>query len=143
MGECEGGEAPSRRPRRRRGHYRGYLCSADVTVLGTCNNWNFNTSNPCVYVGGNYNQNTNHGLFYVNYNSASNTNANIGCRNLLSAMLILHFTAQVVAHLLVKISNFGERVSTLLRKCWKARTAKRRKYPYEKSERPIWTAHIR
>ena len=42
--------------------------------------WNFNSSNPCLYVGGNYNQNTNHGLFYVNYNTASNSNANIGCR---------------------------------------------------------------
>ena len=46
----------------------------------TCDNWNFNTSNPCLYVGGNYHQNTNHGLFYVNYNRSSNSNANIGCR---------------------------------------------------------------
>ena len=46
----------------------------------SCDNWNFNSSNPCLYVGGNYNQNTNHGLFYVNYNNASNSNANIGCR---------------------------------------------------------------
>ena len=48
----------------------------------TCDNWNYNASNPCLYVGGNYNQNTNHGLFYVNYNSTSNSNDNIGCRNL-------------------------------------------------------------
>ena len=46
----------------------------------TCDNWNFNSSNPCLYVGGNYNQNTNHGLFFVNYNDVSNSNANIGCR---------------------------------------------------------------
>ena len=46
----------------------------------SCDNWNFNSSNPCLYVGGNYNQNTNHGLFYVNYNDVSNSNANIGCR---------------------------------------------------------------
>lgn len=72
----------------------------------TCDNWNFNTSNPCLYVGGNYNHNTNHGLFYVNYNSASNSN--IGCRNLLSVLLTnLQITAQVVAHLMVKISSLG------------------------------------
>ena len=46
-------------------------------------NWNFNSSNRCLYVGGNYNQNTNHGLFYVNYNSTSNKNSNIGSRTLL------------------------------------------------------------
>lgn len=45
-------------------------------------NWNFNSSNPCLHVGGNYNQNRNHGLFYVNYNSSSNSNDNIGCRTL-------------------------------------------------------------
>lgn len=48
----------------------------------SCDGWNYNASNPCLYVGGNYNQNTNHGLFYVNYNSTSNSNDNIGCRNL-------------------------------------------------------------
>ena len=72
-------------------------------MLGTCDNWNFNTSNPCVYVGGNYNQNGNYGLFYVNYNNASNANANIGARILLGSS----FTAQVVAHLLVKIRDQG------------------------------------
>ena len=74
----------------------------------TCDNWNFNASNPCLYVGGNYNRNTNHGLFYVNYNSVSNSNSNIGCRNLLSVLLTnLQITAQVVAHLKVKISSSG------------------------------------
>ncbi len=52
-------------------------------VRASCDNWNFDASNPCVYVGGNYNQNGNYGLFYVNYNTASNTNANIGSRILL------------------------------------------------------------
>lgn len=103
----------------------------------TCDNWNFNSSNPCLYVGGNYNQNTNHGLFYVNYNSTSNSNANIGCHILFVLCLILHFTAQVVAHPLVKISKFGERVSTPLRRRWKARTAKRRKYPCEASKESL------
>ena len=59
---------------------RDCLCSAGVFPGSSCDNWNFNASNPCVYVGGNYNQNGNHGLFYVNYNGVSNTNANIGSR---------------------------------------------------------------
>lgn len=49
-------------------------------LSGSADNWNFNSSNPCLHFGGNYNQNGNHGLFYVNYNSTSNSNANIGCR---------------------------------------------------------------
>ena len=49
----------------------------------SCDYWNFNASNPCVYVGGNYGQNGNHGLFYVNYTTASNANGNIGSRFLL------------------------------------------------------------
>lgn len=48
--------------------------------FGSCDNWNFNTSNPCVHVGGNYNQNLNYGLFHVNYNSTSNANSLIGSR---------------------------------------------------------------
>jgi hypothetical protein len=50
--------------------------------LSAPDNWNFNSSNPCLHVGGNYNQNQNHGLFYVNYNGTSNANANIGCPTL-------------------------------------------------------------
>lgn len=74
--------------------------------LVSCDYWNFNTSNPCVYVGGNYNQNGNHGLFYVNYTSASNANANIGSRFLFCvANDPPYITAQVAAHPLVKISN--------------------------------------
>lgn len=47
----------------------------------SCDNWNFNASNPCVNVGGNYNQNTNYGLFYFNNNGTTNKNANIGSRS--------------------------------------------------------------
>ena len=43
-------------------------------------NWNFNASNPVLYVGGYRSQNTNYGMFYVNYTTATNKNANIGCR---------------------------------------------------------------
>ena len=55
---------------------------ADVLPVARfpCDNWNFNSSNPCLYAGGNYNQNSNHGLFYVNYTTASNSNGNIGAR---------------------------------------------------------------
>ena len=56
----------------------------------SCDNWNFNASNPCLYVGGNYNQNLNHGLFYVNSNTASNSNANHGCRIISKAILMFY-----------------------------------------------------
>nr|DAT71758.1 MAG TPA: hypothetical protein [Caudoviricetes sp.] len=46
----------------------------------SCDNWNFSSSNPCLYVGGNYSHNSNYGLFYVNYNTASNYSGDIGCR---------------------------------------------------------------
>lgn len=60
--------------------------------MASCDNWNFNASNPVVYVGGNYSQNGNHGLFYVNYTSATNANVNLGAR-FLSVLLtsILHY----------------------------------------------------
>ena len=61
------------------GRRRDCLCSAEAFGL-SCDNWNFNASNPAVNGGGNYNQNQNNGLFYVNGNNASNSNANIGAR---------------------------------------------------------------
>lgn len=86
----------------------GIICAAASIVsgaAGSCDNWNFNSSNPALYVGGNYNQNENHGLFYVNYTNASNANGNIGAR--------LHFQrphagqpngmARIFAHPSVKI----------------------------------------
>ena len=61
----------------------GVICAVPMFWVGpSCDNWNFNASNPCLYVGGNYNQNGNYGLFYVNYNTASNTSSNIGSRHL-------------------------------------------------------------
>ena len=71
----------------------------------SCDNWNFNASSPCLYVGGNYSQNGNHGLFYVNYNTATNANANIGCLTLLMQKLNLLNLAQMIAHPLVTMSN--------------------------------------
>lgn len=50
------------------------------SAVFSCDNWNFNTSNPCLNVGGNYSHNDNYGMFYVNYNSTSNSNANLGAR---------------------------------------------------------------
>lgn len=46
----------------------------------SCDYWNFNSSSPCVYVGGNYYQDTNHGLFHVGYDSTSYTGSDIGSR---------------------------------------------------------------
>lgn len=73
---------------------------------GSCDVWGFDSSNPCLYVGGNYSQNANYGLFYVNYNSASNANGNLGCRFLFD-IPTSHFTAQAAAHLTVKIGILG------------------------------------
>lgn len=63
----------------------GIICAVAAVCFCcpvSCDNWNYNSSNPCLYVGGNYNQNQNHGLFYVNYNSTTNKNANHGSRHL-------------------------------------------------------------
>ena len=73
----------------------------------SCDNWNFDSSNPCLYVGGNYNQSANYGMFYVNYNSVSNANSNIGCRFLFDIIQPHIFTAQAAAHLTVKIGILG------------------------------------
>lgn len=60
---------------------RFYSVEDVMSILGVGkSNWNFNTSNPVVFVGGNYSQNGNHGLFYVNYTNATNANANLGSR---------------------------------------------------------------
>ena len=48
--------------------------------MASCDNWNFNTSNPVIYVGGNYNQNGNHGLFCVGYVSAAGSGLYLGSR---------------------------------------------------------------
>lgn len=47
---------------------------------GPCDYWNFDSSYPCLYVGGCYSHNSNYGLFYVNYNAASYYDGGIGCR---------------------------------------------------------------
>ena len=46
----------------------------------SCDVWNFDSSNPCLYVGGYYSHYSDFGLFCVNYNAASNYSGNIGCR---------------------------------------------------------------
>lgn len=46
----------------------------------SCDYWYFNSSSPCLCVGGYYVQYTFHGLFYVNCSSASHANSGIGCR---------------------------------------------------------------
>lgn len=47
---------------------------------GSCDNWGFDSSDPCLYVGGNYNQSAGYGLFCVGYDSASCYYGDIGCR---------------------------------------------------------------
>ena len=46
----------------------------------SCDYWFFDSSNPCLYVGGNYSQNLGYGLFYVNRYSVSDAYAGFGCR---------------------------------------------------------------
>ncbi len=46
----------------------------------TCDNWNFNSSNPCLCVGGGYSQNAGRGLFCVSYGDVSYSVASVGCR---------------------------------------------------------------
>ena len=66
---------------------------ADQVLVSLPDNWNFNSSNPCLYRGGNYNnRNTDYGLFYVNYNGVSNSNGNIGCRHLVKRDLLPDLT---------------------------------------------------
>lgn len=57
----------------------------------SCDYWNFDSSYPCLYVGGCYSHNSNYGLFYVNYNAASNYNGNIGCRFLFDISNLIYF----------------------------------------------------
>lgn len=67
----------------------GITCAVPVIFrVPSCDNWNFDASNPCLYVGGNYNQNGNYGLFYVNYTNASNASTNIGSRHLCKAKIL-------------------------------------------------------
>lgn len=54
------------------------VSGSDATY--SCDSWNFDSSYPCLYVGGNYYQNAYYGMFYVSYSSASYYNGNIGCR---------------------------------------------------------------
>ena len=46
----------------------------------SCDNWNFSSSVPCLFVGGDYSQSASYGLFCVGYGSVSYANSNIGCR---------------------------------------------------------------
>ena len=46
----------------------------------SADNWGFNSSTPCLYVGGGFDKYQNLGLFYVDYNGVSSTAAGIGCR---------------------------------------------------------------
>nr|DAT72517.1 MAG TPA: hypothetical protein [Caudoviricetes sp.] len=45
-----------------------------------CDDWSFNSSKPCLFVGGCWLQTTSLGLFYVYYSSVSGAISYIGCR---------------------------------------------------------------
>lgn len=74
---------------------------------GSCDNWNFSSSNPCLYVGGYYSQNAYYGMLYVNYNTASYYGGSLGCRFLFDIIQPHIFTAQAAAHPTVKIGILG------------------------------------
>ena len=46
----------------------------------SCDYWYFNSSNPCLYVGGNFSRSSFFGLFFVNYYGTSDANGRLGCR---------------------------------------------------------------
>lgn len=46
----------------------------------SCDYWHFDSSSPCLCVGGNYNQSAYCGMFYVNCISVSSSYPNVGCR---------------------------------------------------------------
>ena len=54
--------------------------SGGSTTTYSCDNWDFNASYPCLYVGGSYYRGLYYGLFYVYGDSASYANAYVGCR---------------------------------------------------------------
>lgn len=46
----------------------------------SCDYWDFNSSSPCLCVGGDYSRYTNRGLFYVSYSGVSGASTGFGCR---------------------------------------------------------------
>ena len=46
----------------------------------SCDYWVFDSSHPCLYVGGCYSHGSNYGLFCVNYGTASSCDGSVGCR---------------------------------------------------------------
>lgn len=50
------------------------------TETYSCDGWYFDSSYPCLFVGGSYYQSAYYGVFCVNYNSVSYAYSDIGCR---------------------------------------------------------------
>lgn len=46
----------------------------------SCDDWSFDSSYPCLCVGGHYNQSAGYGMFFVSYYSVSGAYSYIGCR---------------------------------------------------------------
>lgn len=49
-------------------------------ITYSCDYWHFDSSYPCLYVGGRYSQHSDYGLFCVNYGTASSYGGSVGCR---------------------------------------------------------------
>lgn len=63
----------------------GYPLFIPTAAIGgestySCDSWDFDSLNPCLYVGGGYFQFANSGMFCVEYSSVSTTSSSIGCR---------------------------------------------------------------
>ena len=50
------------------------------STTGSCDGWNYDSSDPCLSCGGSYNRSEYRGLFYVNYSGVSYAGSNAGFR---------------------------------------------------------------
>ena len=50
------------------------------STTGSCDNWNYNSSGPCLYCGGYYNRKEYRGLFNVSYSWVSSAHSDVGFR---------------------------------------------------------------
>lgn len=49
-------------------------------ITYSCDGWNFDTTYPCICVGGSYDHGDNRGVFYVSYHTSTGSNGSIGSR---------------------------------------------------------------
>lgn len=51
-------------------------------TTGSCDNWSYYSSNPCLFCGGGYYRSESRGLFYVGFNGVSYASSSVGFRNI-------------------------------------------------------------